>query len=129
MTERLPPRVLIVMPDQWTRVLLRAALREVGYDAVGTRTLQSAMRIRVSEIDRSGVKLIIIDQDTVNDMVAVKELLQRHRAPAVLVARRTSATPAGPWQRVLYRPVSIDEIVGAVQSILPLAAEQQQPVD
>ena len=28
----LPPRILLVMPAQWPRALLRASLREVGYD-------------------------------------------------------------------------------------------------
>ena len=31
---QVPPRVLIVMDDQWHRALLRAALRDVGYDAM-----------------------------------------------------------------------------------------------
>lgn len=31
----LAPRVLILQPDHWPRALLRAELREAGYDAVG----------------------------------------------------------------------------------------------
>ena len=117
------------MPDQWTRVLLRAAMREVGYDAVGTRTLQSGMRIRVSEPDRAPITLIVIDHAAVTDLDSVKSLLDRHHAPAILIARRTSATPAGPWQRVVYRPISVEEIVRVVEDISPLPADLQHPVD
>jgi len=125
----LAPRVLIVMPDQWTRALLRASLREVGYDAVGTRTLHSAMRIRVNEPDRAAVALIIIDQAAVDDLRAVQILLERHHAQAMLIARRTTATPAGPWQRVVYRPISVEEIVRVVEDLLPLSAERRYPLD
>ena len=125
----LAPRVLIVMPDQWMRALLRASLREVGYDAVGTRTLQSAMRIRVNEPDRAPVSLIIIDQAGVDDLRAVQTLLERHHAQAMLIARRTTATPAGPWQRVVYRPISVEEIVRVVEDCLPMSAERRSPLD
>jgi len=117
------------MPDQWTRALLRAALREVGYDAVGTRNLQSATRIPVGEAERSLVKLVVVDQDAVNDVNVVNELLKRHGAPSILIARRTSATPAGPWQRVIYRPISVDDIVRVVEDTLPLDANRQHPLD
>jgi hypothetical protein len=125
----LPPRVLIVMRDQWTRVLLRAALREVGYDAVGTRNLRSAMRIRVGEPDRAPVRLMIVDQDAADDVTIAEQLLERHGAVSILIARRTSATPAGPWHRVIYRPISVEEIVRVVEDMLPLEAKRQHPLD
>ena len=117
------------MPDQWTRALLRAALREVGYDAVGTRTLQSALRIRVAEPDRGAVELVIFAQDAVGDVEVVKQLLERHGAAALLIARRTSATPAGPWQHIIYRPISIEEIVNAVEKFLPLRKTLRHPLN
>src|SRR5512142_2916514 len=39
----LPPRILVVMPAQWPRALVRAELRERGYDAAGARDLLEAL--------------------------------------------------------------------------------------
>ncbi len=125
------PRVLIVMPEQWPRALLRAALREVGYDAVGTRTLSSALRIRRDEPERGPVQLIILDQSVVRgDKEQLLRLLSLHGAPAtILIARPTIAAPDGPWQRVLVRPVSVDDIVAATQQLLPLSPDERHPLD
>jgi hypothetical protein len=127
-----PPRVLIVMPEQWPRALLRAGLREIGYDAVGTRTLASALRISPDEPDRGPVRLVIIDQSVLGAGADAQlaELLARHRSPAtILLARPTLAEPGGPWQRVLPRPVSVGEIVAAAQSSLPLSPEHRHALD
>jgi DNA-binding response OmpR family regulator len=128
----LAPRVLIVMPEQWRRALLRAALREVGYDAVGTRSLSSALRIRRDEPERGPVRLVILDQSVVSrgGKEQLVELLSLHKAPAtILIARPTVAVPEGEWQRVLKRPVSVDEIVSATQQLLPLALHDRHPLD
>lgn len=125
-----PPRVLIVMPDQWRRALLRATLREVGYDAVGTRNVSAAMRILGNDPGRGEVKLIIIDQDALNESeTPVDALIKTHAAPSILIAHSTIAAPPGPWQRTLSRPLAIDDIVAAVQSLLPLPAEGRHPID
>jgi len=128
----LPPRVLLVMPEQWPRALLRAALREVGYDAVGTRTLSSALRVNPNEPDRGPVRLVILDQSGLggdaDDQLA--QLLARNASPAtILLARPTLALPDGSWQRVLRRPVSVGEIVAASQASLPLSPERRYPLD
>src|ERR1700682_6312362 len=62
-----PPRVLLVMAEQWPRALPRAALREVGFDAVGTRTLGSALRVNPDEPDRGPIGLVILDQSVLGD--------------------------------------------------------------
>src|SRR5436305_14686844 len=59
----LPPRVLIVMADQWRRAGLRAALRAEGYDAIGFPSLRMAARVPSSEIDRGPVRATVVDQD------------------------------------------------------------------
>ena len=128
----LPPRVLLVMPEQWPRALLRAALRDVGYDAVGTRTLSSALRINPDELDRGPVRLVILDQLVLsgNDGDQLTPFLARNKSPAaILLARPTLAIPDGPWQRVLRRPVSVGEIVTAAQASLPLSPEHRHPLD
>jgi DNA-binding response OmpR family regulator len=127
-----PPRVLLAMPEQWPRALLRAALRENGYDAVGTRTLSSALRVNPDEPDRGPVRLVILDQSVLGgDADAhLAELLARNESPAtILLARPTLAIPEGPWQQVLRRPVSLGEIVAAAQASLPLSPEHRRPLD
>jgi hypothetical protein len=120
------------MPEQWPRALLRAALREVGYDAVGTRTLSSALRVNPNEPDRGPVRLVILDQSVLGgdpDGQLVR-LLARNGSPAtILLARPTLGIPEGPWQRVLRRPVSVGEIVVAAQASLPLSPQHRHPLD
>jgi DNA-binding response OmpR family regulator len=115
--------VLIVMPDQWPRALLRAALREVGYDAVGAPTLERARRVRPAESDRGPVQLVVVDQPALDGTGSeeLTPLLASHGAPAtILLARPTVAAPAGSWRRVLRRPLSVADVVAAVEALLPL---------
>jgi hypothetical protein len=128
----LPPRVLLVMPEQWPRALLRAALREAGYDAVGTRDLTGALRARPDAPERGPVRAIVMDQAAVppRGISPVTRLLSQHGdPPAILLARPTRAPSEGPWRRVLKRPVSIDDIVSATQDVLPLEPALRHPVD
>ena len=119
-----------MLPDQWRRALLRAALREVGYDAVGTRNVSAGTRIPAKDPARGDVKLIIVDQDALDESEApVDALIKTHAAPSILIAHSTIAAPPGPWQRILSRPLAIDDIVAAVQSLLPLSAERRHPID
>jgi hypothetical protein len=124
--------VLIAMADQWPRALLRAALREVGYDAVGTRSIATALRIRAFERNRGPVRLLIVDQSAWSGAAAKEfaRLLSRHNAPAtILLARSTVARPNESWGRVLLRPVSVADVVVAVQEVLPLPGEARHPLD
>jgi hypothetical protein len=124
--------VLVVMPEQWPRALLRSALRETGYDAVGTRTLSSALRIPVTMPGRGPVRLIVVDQGALDDEAGERlaRLVASHGHPAtMLLARSTSATPAGSWDRVLKRPVSVADIVRGVQEVLPLSPGMRRALD
>ena len=127
----LSPRVLIVMPDQWPRALLRAALREEGHDAVGTRNIDSALRIRPDEPDRGPIRLVVVDQAALKGAEdKLDRLLSRHNAPStLLLARPTLAAPSGPWDRVLQRPVSVGEIVAAAEALVPLSSGARHPLD
>ncbi|SRR6266516_1813163 len=132
MQSAVSPRVLIVMPEQWPRALLRAALREAGYDAVGTRTLGTAMRVRPTEPDRGRVRLVVVDQAALSESSTkdLEELLARLGAPeTILLARATVNAPDGRWRRVLRRPFSVEEIVNAVQALLPLPQDARHPID
>ena len=130
----LPPRVLVVMPAQWPRAFLRAELRERGYDAAGARDLLEALS--EDEPAEGPVRLILIDQDalTQGDAALLRDLVHRlvehHPAAAVfLVAGTMHQTPEGPWQQVLRRPMSISEIVAAVQRAVPLPPGERHPLD
>jgi hypothetical protein len=131
-SESPPPRVLVVMPDQWTRALLRAALREVGYDAVGARGVREASRVRPAQSDRGPVRLVIIDHDALGAGIEplLAPLLARHGAPgAMLLKRATKSMPNGAWRRVLQRPVSVADVVEAAEELLPLPAAARHPLD
>jgi DNA-binding response OmpR family regulator len=124
--------VLVVMPDQWPRALLRAALREAGYDAVGARDLIAALRASRAEPGRGPVRLVIVDQSALGSASdeQLGRLLARHGTPtAILLARAAVAARAGPWRRVIRRPVSVADIVTAVQAVLPLPPEGRHALD
>ena len=129
-----PPRVLIVIPAQWTRALLRAELRESGYDAVGARDLLEALGAGPEIPDP--VRLILLDQEalTAGDAQLLHELLDRLRTrhPAaclVLLAGATHRAPEGPFEQVLRRPMSIADIVRAIERVVPLPPEARHPLD
>ena len=131
-TSDLSPRVLIVMPDQWRRALIRAALREVGYDAVGVRGLRQAQLVRTSLPGRGPVRLVIVDQDALieaNSAIVTALAKRLSTLDAILVARATVRPPEGPWRRVLRRPVSVAEVVRAVEELVPLGPEMKHPID
>jgi hypothetical protein len=121
------------MPEQWPRALIRGALREAGYDAIGTRTLDSAMRFTAAEPGRGPIGLLVVDQQALDDSDStdtLARLLERIGAPpTVLIAHATSAQPAGPWTRVLRRPMSVADVIAATQAALPLPAGMRRPLD
>src|SRR3954471_623462 len=86
-----PPRVLLVMPEQWPRALLRAALREAGYDALGAPGLAGGRRYLADVPGRGAVRLVLVDQAVLHGEEAfplLTALLHRHpEAAAVLLAR------------------------------------------
>jgi hypothetical protein len=127
------------MPEQWPRALLRAALREVGYDALGAPGLAGALRYRVQASGRGPVRLVLVDQAVLQGDEGpslLTTLLRRHEEPAAILLARAMSTPrsleeavAAPWTRVIRRPVSIDSIVTAVQDLLPLPSGSSRPID
>jgi hypothetical protein len=125
------PRVLIVMAAQWPRALLRAALREAGYDALGAPDLQEALLYPEAEAGRGPVGLIVVDQEVIEGAgdARLAELSGRHSAASTLLLQSAFQSPvAGPWQQVLRHPVAIADVVSAVQRLLPLPAAAQ-PMD
>ncbi|HEX5831796.1 MAG TPA: hypothetical protein VFY16_12500 [Gemmatimonadaceae bacterium] len=134
-SEEPPPRVLLVIPDQWSRALLRAALREEGYDAVGARHPIEALRYHAQEPDRGPVRLVVADQDALGDAddglgadILARVLARHGDPPTLLLGRATHATPAGPWRRVIRRPASMAEVVEGVRMLLPLPPASRHPL-
>jgi hypothetical protein len=122
--------VLLIVGDQWDRSFIRAALREVGYDAIGARNSAEARRYRSIEPGRGAVGLIVADHEAAADRDALNDVVASHRAPPViLVAQGTRAPPSGSWSRVIRRPLSVADVVAAVESALPLAADARRPLD
>lgn len=121
------------MPDQWPRALLRAALRDAGYDALGAPGLSAALRYRPVVAERGPVRLVVVDQGALGDGAEAErlaQLLRRHGDPAtILLARATRTAPPGDWERVIQRPASIAEIVAAVEQLLPLPPALAHPID
>jgi hypothetical protein len=128
----LPPRILLVMPAQWPRALLRAALREVGYDASGTRALKTAFSQAAPDPARGPVRLVLLDQEALaedegGDLEALRS--RAFAAPIVLLASATRRPREGPWAGVIRRPTSIAALVQEIESRVPLAPEARHPID
>jgi hypothetical protein len=119
------------MPAQWPRALLRAALREVGYDAIGTRSLGVARYQAAPQAGRGPVRLVVLDQDVLADEEGrrLEELRRTSGAPVVLLAPAMRRVREGPWVRVLRRPLSIGDLVQAIAALVPLPPEARRPID
>lgn len=124
------PRVLIVWGEQWPRALLRAALRDAGYDAVGATSLTGAARAAPTAPDRGPVQLVVVEQDALshNGLTQLEQLLARHGRPAVvLLAHAVRALPPGAWARVLRRPFTVEDVATAVRELRPLPPGEYRP--
>jgi DNA-binding response OmpR family regulator len=124
------PRVLIVWGEQWPRALLRAALRDAGYDAVGATSLTGAMRTPSTAPGRGPVRLVVVEQDALghNGLAQLEQLLARHGRPGVvLLAHAVRTLPPGAWERVLRRPFTVDDVASAIRELLPLPPGEYQP--
>jgi hypothetical protein len=120
------------MPALWPRALLRAALREVGYDASGTRALKSAVFQAAPDPGRGPVRLVVLDQEALaEDQAGDLEALRTRTfaAPVLLLAPATRRVPEGPWTRVIRRPTSIAALLQEIESLVPLAPEARRPID
>ncbi len=128
-----PPRVLVVSPDRALRALVRAELREAGYDAIGASSFAAALEYPPAERERGPVRLLIVHEGAVDP---AGEFLERARlqfpgSRFLLVAGEGSGgtVPAGPWDVIARRPVAIGEIVARVRALVPLPPALERPID
>jgi hypothetical protein len=119
------PRILIVMADQWPRALLRAALREAGYDAIGTRTLAGSLAQPAHAPGRGPVRGLVVDWSAMDGAPGagtgevLTELHRRHgTVPVVLLASAVHGDPPGSWTRVIRRPFFVEDVVRAVVQLV-----------
>lgn len=125
-----PPRVVLVMSAQWPRALLRAALREEGYDASGTRSLNRAVPRGAPEAGRGPVRLVVLDHDVLTDADApYLEELRSSGTLVLLLAPVLRRVREGPWTHVIRRPSSIGDLVQAIETLIPLRSEARRPID
>jgi hypothetical protein len=102
----------------------------MGYDALGAPDLAGALLYPgVAQPGRGPVGLVLVDQGALGKHAEalLPELLERHKAPAVLLAPAGVTPAGGPWARVLHRPTSIADIVREVRELLPLPPSDELP--
>ena len=115
------PRVLIVMRARWPRALLRAQLRERGYQAFAAPSLSAALPY-VSRRHGGAPHLILADEQLLvgeEARAALAQLGNGVRPAVVLIARSGEALPEGEWSAVVERPVEPTRILRTVASLLP----------
>ena len=126
----LPPRILLAIPAQWPRALLRASLREMGYDASGTRSLTMLLHHLEPEPERGPIRLVVLDQDALTEVDQPQlEALNSAAIPILLLAPALRPVREGLWAGVIRRPVSLGDVVQAIEQLLPLASEARRPID
>lgn len=114
------PRVLLVIPDDWPRALLRTRLRDEGYHAVAAPSVDESFVYPVTDPDAGPIRLMVLDQAAYT-LDALDRFLQRYKGVRVLLlGYGTGETPPGPWTAVLRRSAPADELLRAVQEIIPL---------
>ena len=126
------PRVVIVLPEEWPRALLRVELRERGYDAVGAPGLEEAEAYASADEDRGPVRLIVVDQAVLEgaETGALDRLKRTLGTGSVLLLGRTGApVPSGAWAAVVRRPFQVGEVLRAVEELIPLTARTYVPID
>jgi hypothetical protein len=120
MSDTPPPRILIVSREQWPRALLRAQLREAGYDAIGARTLSRALGYPPDDPERGPVRVLVVDSAAaVAEPAALERARLRYPGVRLVLIGGAGAAPPGPWDATLQRPVSIGDIVATVRRLVP----------
>jgi DNA-binding response OmpR family regulator len=108
------PTVFVIATDWTLRAAVRAELRELGIDALGMDSADAAGRALADNQTPSAVVLEaaadLAGNPTIQNLVK--------RVPTVLIVSRTEALPLPPAAAVLYRPVTIREIVDQVRALI-----------
>jgi len=104
-----------VIATDWTlRAGVRAELRELGIDALGMDSAADAGRALAD--NQVPVAIVLEATADLAGNPAIQTLVKR--VPTVLVASRTEMLPLPPAAVVVYRPVTIREIVDQVRALI-----------
>jgi DNA-binding response OmpR family regulator len=120
-----PPRIVIVIPGQWPRALLRAELRERGYDAVGAASLAEALVYPAREEGRGPVALLVVDATALGEEGGelLGRLVARHQDPLRMLITPSRDRPPGDWTAVLRRPLRKEQLHERIRALLPLTPD------
>jgi len=116
--------VVLVMPQQWERAILRAELIERGHDVVGMRHLGDLLAFHAAEAGHAPIGVVLVDRTAFagrhHRLLSI--LRRRHRcAPFVLLARAMTEVADCPWNAVLVRPLSVAQLADKIAALLALA--------
>lgn len=108
------PRVFVIAQDWSLRTGVRAELREMGVEALGMESVADGLRAVAEGTLPDAVVL-----DSAAAVPAVEEIAAlARRFPVLLVASRTEPRPEIPGAAVLWRPVSVGEVIQQVRHLL-----------
>jgi hypothetical protein len=112
-------RTVLVLPEHWSSAGLLAMLLERGLDTQVAPTLRTA--ILNTPLERRvppGIVLLELDALSNGDADVLTALAEVSIRPKLLLlAHAATELPAGPWDRVLRRPVSLAEIAAALEDM------------
>lgn len=109
------PTVFVIGKDWTLRSLVRAELREHGVEALGMESVDDAAQLLARGTMPS---VVVLDTTAAGEPAAALGPLAG-RVPLVIVASHAESTPAlEKAAAVLYKPVSVGEIVARVERLL-----------
>ncbi|HEX4075034.1 MAG TPA: hypothetical protein VHX49_06525 [Candidatus Acidoferrales bacterium] len=108
------PVVFVIARDWTLRAGVRAELRERGIEALGMEAPADAGRAIAGGQLPAVVVLEAVPEIAEN--LAIQKLVGH--VPTILIASRTETVPLPPVDTVIYRPVSLGEIVARVHELI-----------
>lgn len=125
------PRIIVSLGDRWAGVLLCAELRERGRVAAYADGLAAALLLP-DPWEVSPVRVVLVDRESLRDrdLATLRWFRASGEGPAaILLTAADGPLPAGPWDRMLRRPVTIGALADAVEHSLKDAVEHSLKSD
>lgn len=117
-------KAIFVVGREWRfRTLLRAQLREQGYDARGFETLAEVAEALVSTPAPGLVVFDTTDSDAAETAAHLREWAER--LPVLVIASAQEDVPPGA-ARVLRRPVSIGQVTELLDELLNRPDQEEE---
>ena len=107
--------VFVIATDWKLRAGVRAELRELGIEALGMESVDDAGRIARNEMPGA---IVLEATGELMGGAGVQNLVAR--VPTIVIASRTETVEIPQGAEVMYRPVSVGEIVERVRKILTM---------